>query len=88
MKDKRYKGFEFANIPIISGNNNGTILLGDIAEIVEGFEDSDITETFNGEKGLTIRVYRVGTQTPNSISDAVKEVVEDTKLKIPEKSKK
>ncbi|MGD9807955.1 MAG: efflux RND transporter permease subunit [Deferribacterales bacterium] len=87
MKDKRYTGLEYADIPIVSGADTGTILLGDIAEINEGFEDADIIETFNGKQGLTIRVYRVGKQTPDSISKAVKQTIEDTELTIPDKVK-
>lgn len=84
MKDKRYNGKDYADIPIVSGADTGTVLLGDIAEIKEGFEDSDIIETFNGQRGLTVRVYRVGKQTPKSISDAVKETIEKTSLQLPE----
>jgi len=87
MKDKRYMGMDYASIPIVSGNGYGTVFLGDVAEIVEGFEDADIIETFNGKEGLTLRVYRVGQQTPDGISLAVKEVISDIKLKIPEKVK-
>lgn len=85
MKDKRYVGADYADIPIVSGSDTGTVLLGDIAEIVEGFEDSDIIETFNGKQGLTVRVYRVGNQTPDGISEAVHEVVENVQLQIPDK---
>jgi len=87
MKDKRYEGRQFANIPIVSGSDTGTVLLGDIAQITEGFEDSDIIETFNGLEGLTIRVYRVGNQTPDSVSAAVKDVIEKVKLQIPDSVK-
>ncbi|ADD67563.1 acriflavin resistance protein [Denitrovibrio acetiphilus DSM 12809] len=84
MKDKRYYAKDYKNIPIVSGAESGTVFLGDVADIEEGFEDSDIVETFNGQKGLTIRVYRVGKQTPNSISKAVQETVADTELKMPD----
>jgi len=87
MKDKRYSGLEYANIPIVSGSGTGTIVLGDIADIIEGFEDSDRQETFNGKPALTLRVYRVGKQTPNSISASVKEVIENFELKVPQNIK-
>lgn len=84
MKDKRYSGREYADIPIVSGNDTGTVLLGDISEIIEGFEDSDIQETFDGMPGLTLRVYRVGKETPDSISDSVKEVIESYEARVPD----
>jgi multidrug efflux pump subunit AcrB len=84
MKDKRYTGQEFQDIPVVAGSTSGTVMLGDIAEIVEGFEDSDITETFNGERGLTLRIYRVGKQTPDSVSAAVNKVADQTRLHFPD----
>lgn len=87
LKDKRYTGKQFGSIPVISGTGKGTVLLGDIADVKEGFEDADISESFDGSPSLTLRVYRVGKQTPDSISKSVNEVIDSTRLKIPDKVK-
>ena len=85
MKDKRYYGREYADIPVVSDSTTGTVLLGDIAQINEGFEDSDISETFNGMPSVTLRVYRVGNETPNGISRASNKVIDDLRLRMPDK---
>lgn len=83
LQDKKYTAEEFGKLPIISGTS-GTVLLEDIAELKEGFEDSDVSETFNGKESITLRVYRLGDETPDGISDAVKEVVDDFEKRLPE----
>jgi len=83
MKDKRYNAMDFRDIPVISSTSSGTVYLKDIAEIVEGFEDVDVVHRFNGEPGISFFVYRVGEQSPNGISAAVSDVVDEMRLKIP-----
>ena len=72
MKERRDFGHEFAGIPIITGNDGTQVLLEDIAEIRDGFEDTDQFATFNGKPAVMIQVYRIGDQTPVSVSDAVR----------------
>ncbi len=71
MYDKRRTGQEFRDIPVVSSAGGGTVLLGDIAEIYDGFEEKDILERFNGAPSISIDVYRVGKQTPASVSERV-----------------
>jgi multidrug efflux pump subunit AcrB len=52
------------------------VLLEDIAVIKDGFEETDNLATYNGKPAVMIQVYRVGDQTPISVSDAVRRQVE------------
>ena len=72
MKDRRDYGRQFANIPVVSSNNGTEVLLGDIAEIIDEFEDTDRSATYNGKPAVMLNVYRVGEQTPTEVSDAVR----------------
>ncbi len=72
VNERRDFAHEFAGIPIITTNDGTRVLLEDIAEISESFEDSDRFSTFNGQPAIMLRVYRVGDQTPISVSDAVR----------------
>jgi multidrug efflux pump subunit AcrB len=72
VKERRDYGHEFAGIPIITANDGTQVLLEDIAVITDGFEETDNSATFNGKPAIMIEVYRVGDQTPISVSDAVK----------------
>lgn len=72
MTERRDFGPQFARIPIITANDGTQVLLGDIAEVEDGFEDTDTFATYNGERCILIDVYRVGEQTPLEVSDAVR----------------
>jgi multidrug efflux pump subunit AcrB len=71
VKERRDFAHEFATIPIITPPDGTQVRLEDIANISEGFEDTDRFATFNGQPAVMIRVSRVGDQTPISVSDAV-----------------
>ncbi|MEA2012040.1 MAG: efflux RND transporter permease subunit [Verrucomicrobiota bacterium] len=74
-------GREFAKIPIICNPDGTKVMLEDIAEIKDDFEDIDSLATYNGKTSMMIDIYRVGKQTPIKVSSKVKK-----QLKIIEKS--
>ena len=76
MKERRDYGHEFGKIPIITANDGTEVLLENIAVIEDGFEETDNFATYNGKPAVMIMVYRVGDQTPISVSDAVRQQVE------------
>jgi multidrug efflux pump subunit AcrB len=71
VNERRYFGHEFAKIPIITSHEGTEVLLEDIAVISDRFEETDNFATFNGKPAIMVEVYRVGDQTPTSVSDAV-----------------
>ena len=83
MKERRDYGHEFGKIPIITANDGTEVLLEDIAVIKDGFEETDNFATYNGKPAVMITVYRVGDQTPISVSDAVRRQVETINQNLP-----
>lgn len=84
LSDKSMSGDEFANI-IIKGNGRGAeVRLGDIAEITDGYEDSDLAYKFNGKPAVMITAYRVGKETPIKVAKAVKSYLEEARESYPE----
>ncbi|MFT7620228.1 MAG: multidrug efflux pump subunit AcrB [Planctomycetota bacterium] len=75
---------EYAKIPIINGADGSLVYLGDIAELREGFEEVDKFAIYNGQRNITLEVYRVGEQTPVSVSEAVFEAMEELEETLPE----
>lgn len=73
MKERRYHGNEFAKIPIITSNDGTEVLLENIAKIKDDFEETNRFATFNGEPAIMLEVYRVGDQTPITVSNAVRD---------------
>ncbi len=84
MKDRRDYGREFGKIPIITANDGTQVLLEEIADIRDDFEETDRTATFNGKPTVLLEVYRVGDQTPTTVSDAVRRVVEEVNQTFPD----
>ena len=74
--ERRDYGQEFGKIPIITANDGTQVLLEDIATIKDGFEETDNFATYNGQPAVKIEAFRVGDQTPISVSDAVRRQME------------
>ena len=75
VNDRRDVAFEYARIPVTTGTHGERILLEDIADIVDGFEEVAAWTTFDGEPAIFLDVYRVGDQTPVAVVNAAMEVV-------------
>ncbi len=84
VTERRDVGKEFGNIPIVSTTEGTELLLGDIGVIRDGFEDTDRFATFNGKPAVMLEVYRIGAQTPVSVSDAVHRQMDDINYILPE----
>jgi len=76
VRDRRNSAREYENIPIISKENGSLVLLGDIAEVRTGFEETDSWSRVNGWDAVMIEVSRVGDQTPMQVSKAARAVIE------------
>lgn len=66
---------DFARIPIISSDTGTKVYLEDIAKVTETFEDVTRFSTFNNQPSIQLYVYRVGKETPLSISGATREAM-------------
>ncbi|MDW7774169.1 MAG: efflux RND transporter permease subunit [Desulfobulbaceae bacterium] len=84
VSERRELGREFGRIPVISSVDGSEVLLEDIAYIHDDFEESDRFATFNGEPAVMFEVYRVGKQTPVSVSEAVHRQIEEINYSLPE----
>ncbi len=83
-KERRDYASEFENIPVVSTPEGSKILLTDIAEISESFEETDQEATFNGKPAVRIDVFRTGWQTPLEVSGIVHDYVETLQKFLPE----
>ena len=70
-KGQAYTGDEFGIIPVLSLPDGSNVLLRDIAEIDDGFQDVEYDIKFNREPALLIRVYRTGEQNALDIAEEV-----------------
>lgn len=81
---KRYTGPEFDRLEILTQKDGAILRLGDIARVVDAFEDSDKSGRFNGKPAALILVYRTDEEDALSISKTVVEYVKKKRKELPE----
>ena len=59
-KGQVYQGKEFEDIVVLSRADGTIITLGEIATVVDGFEESDLQARFDGSPAVSLKVSRVG----------------------------
>ena len=84
MKERRDSGQDFASTPIVTGSDGTQVLLEEIGTVIDGFEDTDIITSYNGMPAVRVDVYRVGDQTPISVSEAVHARLDNFRKRLPE----
>ncbi len=83
MAERKDYAPQFARIPIITGADGTIVTLGEIARIRDTFEDLRRYVFYNRIPALGIEVFRVGRETPITISDAVARQVRELKKILP-----
>lgn len=74
-QEQAYRAADFARIPVITRMDGSEILLGDIADIRDGFVETPISTRFNGHPAALVLVREVGEENPLAISRAVNRYV-------------
>ena len=57
---KRFTAEEFRTIPVATLPDGSEVLLEDVANVTDGFEDVDIDTRFDGKRAVLVNVFRVG----------------------------
>jgi multidrug efflux pump subunit AcrB len=83
-KGQAYLGEEFERLALISRVDGTKIRLGDIATVVDGFEETDQRARFDGNPAVLIQVFRVGDQSALEVSQIVKDFVAEAQSRLPE----
>lgn len=83
-KGQAYRGPEFEDIVVLTRADGTRITVGDVATVVDGFEETDVAARFDGLPAAMVQVFRVGDQDVIEISDAVKAYVASAQLQMPE----
>ncbi|QBG49302.1 efflux RND transporter permease subunit [Verrucomicrobia bacterium S94] len=84
MQERRNYGPEFAQAPVLATEDGTTLQLGEIADVIDGFEDTDEFASYNGQPAIMLEIYRVGDQTPTQISRTVEELLPQLKEQLPD----
>lgn len=82
-KGQAYLGGDFEDLVLLTRPDGTRLLLGDVAEVVDGFEDTDQTARFDGERAILVQVFRVGDESALGVSKAVHEYVAQAQKRMP-----
>ncbi|HEY8569913.1 efflux RND transporter permease subunit, partial [Microbulbifer sp.] len=74
---------EFANIIVRQTADGGTIRVGDVAKVIDGFEDNEILATLNGEPAVLLQVMSTETMDIVTASDSIRKWIEDRSKNLP-----
>ncbi|NOQ41864.1 MAG: AcrB/AcrD/AcrF family protein, partial [Desulfuromusa sp.] len=83
-KERRYWGPEYADITILANPDGTQVKLGDIANVVDGFADSETYGRFDGKPAAILQVFRIGEQKPTEISASIISYVAENGSKLPD----
>jgi len=75
-KGQAYWGDEFERLVIRTRADGTRVLLGDVATVVDGFQDTDQLVRFDGKRAAIIRVSRIGDQDILEITAALKDYLD------------
>lgn len=75
---------EFSNIIIRQSADGGTIRVGDVATVVDGFEDNPILATLNGEPAVLLQVMTTETMDIVKASNSIRDWIEKRQDTLPE----
>jgi multidrug efflux pump subunit AcrB len=82
--ERRDSGHEFGDIVLLSQPDGSQVRVRDVATVRDGFREVDKEATYNGKRAVMINVYRVGDETPLTVSAAAKEYVAKLQQTLPE----
>ncbi|MBA6342393.1 efflux RND transporter permease subunit [Colwellia sp. MB02u-10] len=83
VENQAYRGYEFEQIPVVTLADGTRILLGEIATIIDGFEEGLQYSKFNGENSVTLFIGAADNQSITDIANVVKKYVEEKSAILP-----
>lgn len=69
---------------VITRSDGSKVILGQIAKLTDGFEDSDVSARFQSKSAKMIHIYRVANQNAIDVGAKVKEYIEQVRPSLPE----
>lgn len=72
-KGLKYSGRDYEDVVVFTSPDGTSLKLGQIATIVDGFENSDLISRYNGHPAAVVQVYRSGNQSALEIAAYAKE---------------
>jgi multidrug efflux pump subunit AcrB len=84
VQNQAYVGYEFENLPLITLEDGTNLLLGDIATVIDGFQDGIQYSKFNGKNSVTFFVGASNDQSMTDVAKVVNQYVEEKQVSLPQ----
>ncbi len=84
VADRALTVADFADIPLRSTADGASLRLGDVASIRDGYAETDQSNHYNGKRAVRVVAYRVGDETPASVSEAVRTYQQELEADLPD----
>ena len=82
-RGQAYSRLDFERIPLLSARDGTQVMLGDVATVLDGFEDVDVRTRFNDKPSHNLHVYVSSNPNTLATSEAVKQWVEGARKRLP-----
>lgn len=79
-----YNYDDFSAITLMIRDDGAKIKVGDIATVIDGFDETPIVARHNGKRAIAIDVFRTGTQSIIVTGETIKEYIEQKQRKLPD----
>jgi multidrug efflux pump subunit AcrB len=78
-----YWGRDFEAIPLLTRDDGSRVTVGQVATVVDGFEENVKSTTFDGDQAVFVQVYRVGDQQALDVAAKVHAYLEEARTRLP-----
>jgi len=84
VKGQAYRAPDFERIPLRTLPDGSRLRLGQVARVIDGFEEDPQAARFDGLPAVAVQVFRVGDQNALTISATVKEYIDQAGDRMPD----
>ena len=82
-KGQAYTAQDFEDIVIRTGSQGIRLTLGDIASVIDGFTEGNLSSVYQGKPAVMIDITRVGDENAIDIADQVKGYIDEASQRFP-----
>ncbi len=72
---KKFRAADFGDTPLKTLPDGSVVRLGQVADLIDGFEDLDLSVNYDQQEAVVVNVFRVGEQDTTRLAKLVKEYV-------------
>jgi multidrug efflux pump subunit AcrB len=84
VENQAYRGYEFEQIPVLTLEDGTKVLLGDIANINDGFQEGLRYSKFNGNNSITLFIGASDNQSITTVAETMNRYVDKKAAELPQ----